>query len=335
MKKNVMMRLACFLLVAVLISTSAISGTYAKYTTQDAGNDEARVAKWGVELQVFGNLYGDTYTNPIVRETTDTGTNIRVQTLDTSKDVVAPGTLNAEGFELSLKGKPEVDGIITTEIKAQNIFLKDAEYGVMVPVESTINAANFNEFKEVAAGELYTFKDGTYTVATTFEEGKTYFTLEDYVNLEHDYYPVVYTLTGNTATTGDIAKDTLNLNKPDAKGAAAAIAAKLNATTISTDANHVTTYTGTSSFDANTDLANEYKLDNLVLTWAWNFEVNTDDGDSANWTDKADTILGNLHAGSGMYVVTGTKGGTFTAVPTTYYCLETQFSIDITVTQVD
>ena len=31
MKRNVMMRLASFLLVAVLISTSAISGTYAKY----------------------------------------------------------------------------------------------------------------------------------------------------------------------------------------------------------------------------------------------------------------------------------------------------------------
>ena len=51
MKKNVMMRLASFLLVAVLISTSAISGTYAKYVTADEGTDTARVAKWGVEIE--------------------------------------------------------------------------------------------------------------------------------------------------------------------------------------------------------------------------------------------------------------------------------------------
>lgn len=333
MKKNVMMRLASFLLVAVLISTSAISGTYAKYTTQDSGSDEARVAKWGVELQVFGNLYGDTYTNPIVRETEDTGPNIRVQTLDTSKDVVAPGTLNAEGFEVSLKGTPEVDGIITTTIKAQNIFLKDAEYGVMVPVESTINAANFYEFKEVAANELYTYKDGTYTVAKNFETGKTYFTLEDYVDLEHDYYPVVYKLDGHTNATGTIAVDTLN--GAVANGAAAAIAAKLNATTISTDDNHVTTYTGKSSFEANTNLVTKYNLDDLVLTWAWAFGDEAKVGDNADWTDKADTILGNLHADSGMNVVTGKKGETFTEVPPANYCLNTQFSIDITVTQVD
>ena len=54
MKKNVMMRLASFLLVAVLISTSAISGTYAKYVTTAEGKETARVAKWGVQVGVAG-----------------------------------------------------------------------------------------------------------------------------------------------------------------------------------------------------------------------------------------------------------------------------------------
>ena len=62
MKKNVMMRLACFLLVAVLISTSAISGTYAKYVTEGSSKDTARVAKWGVTVSAdYSNLFTKTY----------------------------------------------------------------------------------------------------------------------------------------------------------------------------------------------------------------------------------------------------------------------------------
>ena len=50
MKKNKMMRLASVLLIAVMISTSAISGTYAKYVTEGAAQDDARVAHWGVTI---------------------------------------------------------------------------------------------------------------------------------------------------------------------------------------------------------------------------------------------------------------------------------------------
>ena len=43
MKKNTMMRIASVLLVAVLLSTCAISGTFAKYTSQYTGSaDRAR-----------------------------------------------------------------------------------------------------------------------------------------------------------------------------------------------------------------------------------------------------------------------------------------------------
>ena len=47
MKKNTMMRLASVLLIAVLMSTCAISGTFAKYVTSDSSSDSARVARWG------------------------------------------------------------------------------------------------------------------------------------------------------------------------------------------------------------------------------------------------------------------------------------------------
>ena len=52
MKKNTMMRLAAVLLVGVLLTTSVIGGTFAKYTTSDDATDTARVAKWGVTINL-------------------------------------------------------------------------------------------------------------------------------------------------------------------------------------------------------------------------------------------------------------------------------------------
>ena len=46
MKKNKRMRTASGLMIAALLTTSMISGTFAKYTTADAAQDSARAAKW-------------------------------------------------------------------------------------------------------------------------------------------------------------------------------------------------------------------------------------------------------------------------------------------------
>lgn len=47
MKTNKFMRMASVMLVATLLSTCAISGTFAKYTTTQSAQDNARVAYWG------------------------------------------------------------------------------------------------------------------------------------------------------------------------------------------------------------------------------------------------------------------------------------------------
>ena len=57
MKKNKMMRLASAVLVCTLLTTSVISGTFAKYTSTSSASDNARVAKWGVTLAANGLLY--------------------------------------------------------------------------------------------------------------------------------------------------------------------------------------------------------------------------------------------------------------------------------------
>ena len=86
MKKNRMMRLAAVLLIAVLLTTSVISGTFAKYTTSASSDDTARVAYWGFQsfnsMDITG-LFDKAYDN--------------VKSFD-EVDVIAPGTTNSKTF---------------------------------------------------------------------------------------------------------------------------------------------------------------------------------------------------------------------------------------------
>lgn len=95
MKKNTMMRLASALLVLVLLTTCAISGTFAKYTSSATASDDARVAYWGwgfdsaIEFELFAADYGD-----VLSENGD--------------NVVAPGTAKSTTFTFAYQ--PEADG---------------------------------------------------------------------------------------------------------------------------------------------------------------------------------------------------------------------------------
>ena len=104
------MRLASFLLVAVLISTSAISGTYAKYVTNGSGSDTARVAKWGVQVQAFDGMFSKSYATHDTSLTGDeqdiVGTDSVVSAGD-EMNVVAPGT-SGKMAEINVTGTPEV-----------------------------------------------------------------------------------------------------------------------------------------------------------------------------------------------------------------------------------
>ena len=98
MKKNTMMRLASGLLVAVLLSTCAISGTFAKYVTTASGSDTARVAKFGVEVQAVSSIFKTSY---------DGEDAITVLSSNTD-NVIAPGTTGT-AVAFTIAGAPEVD----------------------------------------------------------------------------------------------------------------------------------------------------------------------------------------------------------------------------------
>ena len=155
MKKNRIMRLASGLLVAVLLTTCTISGTFAKYVTTASGTDTARVAKWGVDIDIvsgsgFSNQY-QTY------DSAYTGT-VSVKSIDDAK-VVAPGTSSEDvdgDVKFTISGKPEV------AVKVDIVF--DAK----------------NEIK-LAAGDYLDYTTASNDIDT--------FTLAS------EYYPVKFTLT--------------------------------------------------------------------------------------------------------------------------------------------
>lgn len=140
MKKNVMMRLASFLLVAVLISTSAISGTYAKYVTHDTATDTARVAKWGVTVEATDTAFGHFYYNKANENGIHTTYEASTDSVASGngEKVVAPGT-KGNMTAIKLSGIPEVDVEVTYKA---NLTLAGWEYvGVAkyCPIKITVN----------------------------------------------------------------------------------------------------------------------------------------------------------------------------------------------------
>ena len=121
MKKNKMMRVASVLLVAVLLSTCAISGTFAKYTTSDTATDTARVAKWGVTVSATGD---DAFATKYDDNASESGTKVVSTT-----DVVAPGTKGTLA-SISINGTPEVmvDVTVTANLTLTGWEIDGGEY---------------------------------------------------------------------------------------------------------------------------------------------------------------------------------------------------------------
>lgn len=160
MKKNRMMRLASVLLVLTLLSTSVISGTFAKYVTSDTVSDTARVAKFGVVVSATGDLFSTTYVDVGHGNVPGAGTNLTVVSSDTNK-LVAPGTKSSDaGLTFAVTGQPEVKVEVKVEVAdtMKDVFLK------------------------------------TNTGLPDMTTGKTTDTFDN----GDDYYPVKYTLTKTT-----------------------------------------------------------------------------------------------------------------------------------------
>ena len=141
MKKNKMMRIASVLLIAVLLSTCAISGTFAKYTTYDESSDAATVAKFGVTVTADYSMFSDSYKNAKTTYTeNETGDAITVQASTAGNKILAPGTEGALAG-LSVTGTPEVDVVVTyTAVLTLTGWEANGEY---CPLEITVGTTKY------------------------------------------------------------------------------------------------------------------------------------------------------------------------------------------------
>jgi hypothetical protein len=135
MKKNKMMRFASVLLVAVLLSTCAISGTFAKYTSTVSGTATATVANW--DVKVAGQT--DTFIFNLFDTLKDSDGSSNESDVDTG--VNAPGTSGestiADNNNSQVNAKCTVGAVV---VKADGAAL-DAEKN---PIEFVITNGSAN-----------------------------------------------------------------------------------------------------------------------------------------------------------------------------------------------
>lgn len=163
MKKNKMMRAASALMVAVLLTTSVISGTFAKYVTSGSGSDSARVAKFGVTVSGTADTFKETYAKD------DNSFTIAANTVVSNVDVVAPGT-GGSMAAFTITGTPEV--------AVRVAFTGTLELGDKW-VDST--SAYYCPIKITVGGT--TFKGTTYNSADEFEAAVN----NEIANYKNDY----------------------------------------------------------------------------------------------------------------------------------------------------
>lgn len=159
MKKNKMMRIASVLLVAVLLSTSVISGTFAKYTSTSEGSDTARVAKWSFNVGEENIALSNTFTFELFNTLKDSnGTDAETDISDTTGAIIAPGTSGS--FDIVLTNTSEVTARYAIDYTVTN--------SENIPVEFCVDGEHWlTTLEDVAADDTNTklaHTSGTTTI---------------------------------------------------------------------------------------------------------------------------------------------------------------------------
>ena len=156
MKKNKMMRIASVLLVAVLLTTCAISGTFAKYITEKESTDTARVAKFGVDLAVTVDGAFATEYDADTTATDKLGVAIAKTVVASSTDsdnLVAPGTNGDLMASATIQGIPEV--AVNVKQEATLVLTNWAVEGTYYcPLVITVDGDNFYGMDYTSAAEF-------------------------------------------------------------------------------------------------------------------------------------------------------------------------------------
>ena len=295
--KNKLTRVMSVLLVLTLISTCAISGTFAKYTTGAEGEDAARVAQWGIVLTMDGDLFAEKY------KTDDKTATVEYSVISNKEGeaVVAPGT-TGDAFRATVKGTPDVATRYTLTIPA-------GFSDVVLP------AGTYTDYTQLVKGD-----DGTYGYNNTFTLKKDYAPIKWDITVKKGdttmsltqaaaAYPALAAAMGGTAD-GFAATDAVTIVKQYGPQLEQLILKMVSgASNAQFEVDDKGNINLSLDFEANKEMDFEF-----ALKWTWDFDDN-----GAGTNDKADTFLGNVAAGVVEEVPEGVKtnlAATFKATAT-------------------
>lgn len=142
-KKNISLRIASGMAVAALLSTCAISSTFAKYTTSTTASDTARVAYWGFknDSTITFNLFNHDDAN--------------IKSYNGTDKVIAPGSKGSASFSFAY-----TDYTVSSESDTTNkIEAPEVAY------EFTVDATATGDYDSLDANNNFkwTLQKGTET----------------------------------------------------------------------------------------------------------------------------------------------------------------------------
>lgn len=151
------------------MATSCFVGsTFAKYVSEGKGEDSARVAKWGVKVEVEGDGFKTEYGKDDIKSSVKGNTVIS----STEEKVVAPGTKGTFGG-VKISGKPEVavkvETIATVDLSGWNVADSDEFY---CPLKFTVGDTTINglDYSSSTAGGEGSFENA---IKTAIQEATT------------------------------------------------------------------------------------------------------------------------------------------------------------------
>lgn len=316
-----MMRIAAVLLIVTLLSTCAISGTFAKYVAKADVEDSARVAKWGIKIETTSNLFSDKYA------ATDEGYLAAGGTYSVESDngdvVVAPGTssdqLENGGFSAKLSGKPEVATRFQLKVDLSDVKDVFLPYATGYTDYSVANGSTFDlvgpSAAQVGLNNTYSYGyapvkwDITVTRETENGDGRSISLSEMAASVAGSSFGELYEslFTDDGISITDAMTVIREVYNREDLGLKDMIMNKVNEQfanhgfrNLQIDITPEGIITLAMDFDA---LENcNYRFD---AKWTWDYEVDDEEvpsfiNDAAAYKtmiDKADTYLGNLAAG--------------------------------------
>lgn len=151
MNRNRLMKASAFLLVSTMATSCFVGSTFAKYVSENQGEDSARVAKWGVKVEVTGDGFKTIYGKD------DVNANVGDTVVSSNEEkVVAPGTKGTFGG-VKITGTPEVAVKVETtadvELSGWNVASGGEFYCPLVFTvgNTTINGLDYSS--STAGGE--------------------------------------------------------------------------------------------------------------------------------------------------------------------------------------